>query len=63
MTQQKRKNRDGTRAARFLIIRDAVLAHSHRMQQIHAGMYEIGAAPSLFTTVFQVCGAPAVRSI
>lgn len=47
MNRQKHKYREGTRAARFLAIRDAILAQSHHMRQINPGRYELAVGPFL----------------
>ena len=47
MHQPSRQYREGSRAARFLIIRDAILANSPRMRPVAQGISEIAIGPFL----------------
>lgn len=47
MVQTMGKYRKGTRAARFLVIRDAILSSSHSMRQIGPGRREMAVGPFL----------------
>lgn len=51
----KRPYREGSRAARFLVIRDAVLANTDRMRRRSRGTFELALGP--FLILYSIPGA------
>lgn len=47
MSEKRRQYREGTRAARFLAIRDAIMAEAHRMRPCEHGCKQLAVGPFL----------------